>query len=85
MQQKSSEGGFEVQREVMVTDMIANLCIELATVFKAISRITKTCIGLKEQLVQTSGTSQTTPLSHSQNTTSLAQPDGDDFGKELEE
>lgn len=37
--------------EIMVTDLLANLCTELASVFSSLSRITKTCLGLKDQLI----------------------------------
>lgn len=35
---------------VMITDMISDLCLQLATLFSSLSSITRTCIGLKEQL-----------------------------------
>ena len=38
------------QDGVIITDMLANLCTELAMLFKSLSRITQTCLGLKEHL-----------------------------------
>lgn len=35
---------------VMVTDSLATLCMELATLFSSISNITRTCLGIKEHL-----------------------------------
>lgn len=39
---------------VITTDLLANLCTELAVVFKSLSKIARTCLGLKDQLRQTS-------------------------------
>lgn len=35
---------------IMVTDMLSELCYQLATLFSSLSNITKTCMGLKDQL-----------------------------------
>lgn len=35
---------------VMITDSLATLCTELATLFSSLSNITRTCLGIREHL-----------------------------------
>ena len=63
-EQNNNDGG------VVVTDMLANLCTELAVLFRSLSRITQTCLGLKEQLSNST-------TSYQQPTTSRIIPEGD--------
>ena len=35
---------------IMITDSLATLCTELATLFSSLSNITRTCLGIKEHL-----------------------------------
>lgn len=50
LKMKNKRTNNKKEEEVMVTDLLANLCTELATMFYSLSRITKVCLGLKDQL-----------------------------------
>lgn len=39
-----------IEEPQMITDMLGELCKQLSTMFYSFSQITRTCMGLKEQL-----------------------------------